>query len=135
MCWFLLREKLDGTLVTSMDSPGDDHVTAEDTPVLMFKIASKSKNNVLEATELTQTRSVEPRLNLSCALKPPQMWKLLHQPPPHRGGGELQDCSSLVQQLQEQHPATRRCWFLCQVLLANAHSCLVSPDLLSPRLP
>lgn len=44
---FSVREKLDENLeenlVNSTDRPGGDHVTAEDTPILMFKIASKRK--------------------------------------------------------------------------------------------
>lgn len=41
---FFVREKLEENLVDSVDSPGGDNVMSEDTPVLMFKIASKSKN-------------------------------------------------------------------------------------------
>lgn len=40
---FSIREKLEENLVNSMDGPDGQQATEEDTPVLMFKIASKSK--------------------------------------------------------------------------------------------
>lgn len=47
MCCVSIREKLEDNLeenlVNSMDSAGGDAARVEDTPILMFKIASKSK--------------------------------------------------------------------------------------------
>lgn len=40
---FSIREKLEENLVNSMDGPDGQQAAVEDTPVLMFKIASKSK--------------------------------------------------------------------------------------------